>query len=358
MILHVLIAMVAGWLQRHQQQVITYLIAENRLLKAQLSGRRLRLTDTERRRLAALAHPLGRQRLQEVATLATPDTLLRWYHRLIAQKFDGSQRRKPLGRPRVAEEIEQLVVRMAEENPSWGYCRIQGALTNLGHAIDKITVRNILRRHHMEPAPTRRKAGMGWSQFLKMHWEMLAATDFFTVEVATWHGLVMYYVLVVIELSTRQVHLAGISPNPNAAFMMQCARQLTDHYDGFLLGKRYLIHDRDTKFTHAFDHYLRDSGVEPVVLPARSPNLNAHCERFVRSIKKEALDQMICMGEVSLRYALHQYLSHYHAERNHQGLANKLRAPKAAVGHQMGQVVRRARLSGLLSYYYRYREAA
>jgi putative transposase len=116
MILHVLIAMVAGWLQDHQQRVITYLREENRILNAQLSGRRVRLTEAERRRLATLAHPLGRQRLKEVATLATPETLLRWYRTLIAQKFDGSWHRRPLGRPRVTEEIEQLVVRMAEEN--------------------------------------------------------------------------------------------------------------------------------------------------------------------------------------------------------------------------------------------------
>src|SRR2546426_12099399 len=140
MILHVLIAMVAGWLQRHQQQVIAYLHEENRVLKALLGGRRLRLTDIERRRLAALAHPLGRKRLKELATLVTPETLLRWYRRLIAQKFDGSQQRRPLGRTRVAEEVEQLVIRMADENATWGYRRIQGALKNLGHHIDAITV--------------------------------------------------------------------------------------------------------------------------------------------------------------------------------------------------------------------------
>jgi putative transposase len=226
MILYVLIAMVAGWLQRHQQHVITYLLEENRVLKSQLGGRRLRLTHTERRRLATLAYPLGRQRLKEVATLVTPETLLRWYQHLIAQKFDGSQQRRPLGRPRVAAEVEQLVVRMAEENPSWGYRRLQGALANLGHAVEKITVRNILRRHHLDPAPTRRKAGMSWAQFLKLPWDVLAATDFFTVEVATWHGLVTYYVLVVMEPATRRVQIAGITPHPTAAFMQQCARQL------------------------------------------------------------------------------------------------------------------------------------
>jgi putative transposase len=237
---------------------------------------------------------------------------------------------------------------MAEENPSWGYRRIQGALANLGHAIDKITVRNILRRHHMEPAPQRRKGGMSWAQFLKMHWEVLAATDFFTVEVATWHGLVTYYVLVVVELATRRVHIAGLTPHPTAAFMQQCARQLTDPFEGFLLGKRYLIHDRDTKFTPAFDGLLKTSGVEPIRLPPQSPNLNAHCERFVRSIKEEVLDRMIFLSEDSLRYAIHHYLTHYHQERNHQGLDNQLIAPEPVVGGHMGTVRRRERLGGLL----------
>lgn len=353
MILQVLIAMVAGRLQQHQQQVITYLLEENRVLKARLGGRRLRLTDTERRRLATLAHPLGRQRLKEVATLVTPDTLMRWYKRLIAQKFDGSKPRRQLGRPRVAEEIELLVVRMAEENPTWGYRRIQGALANLGYHIDKITVRNILRRHHVDPAPQRRKGGMGWAQFLTMHWEVLAATDFFTVEVATWHGLVTYYVLFVMELATRRVSVAGITAHPTAAFMQQCARQLTDPFDGFLLGERYLLHDRDTKFTQAFDGLLKSSGVEPVILPPRSPNLNAHCERFVRSIKEEALDHMLMLGERSLSYVIQQYLVHYHTERNHQGLGNQLLSPAPDLGSHHGQVKRRERLGGLLSYYYR-----
>jgi putative transposase len=353
MILQILIAMVAGWIQRHQQQVIAYLLAENRVLKAQLGGRRLRLTDTERRRLAALAHPLGHKRLQEVATIATPDTLLRWYHRLIAQKFDGNGHRRQLGRPRVAEEVEQLVMRMAEENPTWGYRRIQEALANLEHAIDAITVRNILRRHHMEPAPQRRKAGMNWGQFLKMHWEVLAATDFFTVEVATWHGLVTYDVRVVMELATRRVHLAGITPHPTAAFMQQCARQVTDPFDGFLLGKRDLIHDRDTKFTPAFDGLLKGSGVEPVVLPPRSPHLNAHGERFVRSIKEEALKQIIVIGEASLLYILQSYLTYYHRERNHQGLGNQLIVPEPGIGSQHGSVACRERLGGLLNYYHR-----
>jgi putative transposase len=353
MILQILIAMVAGWLQRHQQQVITYLLAENRVLKAHLGGRRLRLTDTERRRLAALAHPIGRIHLKTMATLVTPDILMRWYRQLIARKFDGSQHRQRLGRPPVAEEIERLTVQMAEENPRWGYRRIQGALANLGHRIDAITVRNILRRHHLEPAPRRGKAGMCWTQFLKLHWEALAATDFFTVEVATWHGLVTYYVLVVMELATRRVEIAGITPHPTDAFMVQCARQLTDPLEGFLLGKRYLLHDRDTKYTQAFDAFLKDSGIEPVLLPPRSPNLNAYCERFIRSIKEEALEQMLMLGERFLYQVIRQYLAHYHTERNHQGRGNQLITPEPARNDQGGAVVRRDRLGGLLCYYYR-----
>src|SRR5437867_5466563 len=347
MILQVLIAMVAGWINRHQQHVITYLKEENRILISKLPRGRLRLDDTERRRLAKLAHPLGRKQLKDTATIATPDTLMRWYKRLIAEKFDGSRQRKAQGRPRVPDEVEQLVIRMAKENPTWGYRRIQGALSNLGHQIDKITVRNILRRHHVGPAPQRRQAGMSWTQFLKLHWEVLAATDFFTVEVATWHGLVTYYVLVVMELATRRVQIAGITPHPTAAFMQQCARQLTDPFEGFLLGKRYLLHDRDTKFTQAFDGLLKASGVEPVVLPPRSPNLNAHCERFVRSIKEEALAQMVVLGERALYYAIQQYLAHYHHERNHQGLDNQLIAREEGVGCQTGHVVRRERLCEL-----------
>ena len=160
------------------------------------------------------------------------------------------------------------------------------------------------------------------------------------------------YPLVVMELSTRRVEIAGITPQPTAAFMQQCARQLTDHFDGFLLDKRYIIHDRDSKFTVAFDQYMRENGVEPVVLPPKSPNLNAHCERFVRSIKEEALGRMIFMGEASLRYAIRCYVNHYHAEHNHQGLDNALITPEPEVGQSTGRVKRRKHLGGLLSYYH------
>jgi len=159
--------------------------------------------------------------------------------------------------------------------------------------------------------------------------------------------------LVVMELSTRRVEIAGITPHPTAAFMQPCARQLTDPFDEFLLGKRYLLHDRDTKFTAAFDALLKASGREPLLLPPRSPNLNAYCERFIRSIKEEALGHMVMLSEPALFYVIHEYLAHYHTERNPQGLTNRLITPEPDLGSQTGQVRRRERLDGLMRYYYR-----
>ena len=170
-------------------------------------------------------------------------------------------------RPRVAQEITDLVLRMARENISWGYDRIQGALANLGHIIASNTVKNILNRHGIEPAPERKKH-TSWATFLAVHWNVMAATDFFTVEVWSLRGLVTYYVLFFMRLETRSVHIAGVTTSPNGAFMQQVARNLTDVDDGFLLNSRYLIMDRDTKYTDAFRGHLDREGVKPVRCPA------------------------------------------------------------------------------------------
>ena len=192
-----------------------------------------------------------------------------------------------------------------------------------------------------------------WRTFLTAHWETVAATDFFSVEVATFRRLVTYYVLVVIELSSRKVHVAGITPWLDSAFMMQVARNLTDPVDGFLLGKRFLILDRDKKFTAEFRTSIKDAGTDVIRLPYRSPNLNAYVERFVLSIKSECLDRMIFFGEQSLRRAVSEFISHYHGERNHQGLDNGLIEADDYVGSRHGSVRCRERLGGLLNYYHR-----
>ena len=184
MILPFLIAMLGTWIHRHQDHVITYLREENCILKAKLKGRRIQLTDTERRRLAVLAHPIDQKHLRDISTIATPDTLQRWYRRLVIETPSCQPQGRPLRRPRVAAEIEQLVIRMAHENLRWGYRRIQGALSNLDYHIDNTTVRTILRRNHIDPAPIRVKAGMSWSQCVKLHWEVLAASGFFEVQLS------------------------------------------------------------------------------------------------------------------------------------------------------------------------------
>ena len=347
---HLLVIALAGWLNRQQQVVIDYLIEENRVLKEQLGGQRLRFTDEQRMRLAMKAKLLGRRGLDELETLVTPDTLLAWHRKLIAQKWTYA--RQGPGRPRVAQEITDLVLRMARENTSWGYDRIQGALANLGHVIAPNTVKNILKRHGIEPAPDRQKR-TSWKTFLKAHWDVMAATDFFTVEVWTPRGLVTYYVLFIIHLSTRSVHIAGVTTAPNGAYMKQVARNLTDVSDGFLLNSRYLIMDRDTKYTEEFRDSLDREGVKPVRCPVRALNCNAFAERFVRSIREECLDRMILFGEASLRRALRAYVIHYHTERNHQGVGNRLLEPLATVSSINEPIQCRERLGGMLNFYYR-----
>jgi putative transposase len=342
---------VAGWMNQRQLQIINYLREENRVLREQLGGRRLRLNDDQRRRLAAKAKGLGRKLLAEVATIVTPETLLAWHRKLIAHKYDGSGQRKP-GRPRIALEIEALVVQISEENLSWGYRRIQGALSNLGHELARSTIAEILARHGIEPAPERNRKTT-WKEFLTRHWELIVAADFFTVEVWTQRGLQRFTVLFFIELSTRRVELGGIARTANGLWMSQIGRNLTDAVDGILTGKRYLIHDRDPLFTVEFLSMLDASGVKSVKLPPRSPNLNAYAERFVRSIKESCLERLILFGEGSLRRVVHEFLTHYHRERNHQGLGNQLIEPDTHLETFGGPVRRRERLGGMLNYYYR-----
>jgi len=296
-------------MNQQQQLALDYLREENRVLKEQLGGRRLRLNDDQRRRLASKAKRLGRRLLAQVATIVTPETLLAWHWKLIAQKYDGTAHRSP-GRPRTAGEIEALVVRMAEENRDWGYGRIEGALSNLGHELARVTIAQILERHGIEPAPERSRKTT-WKKFLSRHWELIVATDFFTVEVWTRRGLQRFIVLFFIDLSTRKVEIAGIAQVANGLWMSQIARNLTDEVAGFFKGKRFLIHDRDPLYTVEFVTILADAGIEPVKLPARSPNLNAYAERFVKTIKEGCLERMILFGEDSLRNAVRQFLEHY-----------------------------------------------
>jgi transposase InsO family protein len=327
-----------------------YLVTENRILRNQITGR-VRLTDGERKTLAEIGQKLGKKALEEVATIVKPDTILAWHRRLVAQKFDGSTQRKAPGRPKVDPELEALIVRMAQENRSWGYDRIVGALANLGLPVSAQTVGNILKRHGLPPAPER-KTTTTWKEFIRTHMDVLVATDFFTAEVWTLGGLVTYYILFFLHLSSRQVSVVGVTPHPNAAWMMQVARNVTMEAWGCLSPGQYLIHDRDTKFCAAFQQIIDDAGVKRVSLPPRSPNLNAYAERWVRSVKEECLSRLILFGEASLWHALHEYVAHYHHERNHQGKGNVLLLPPSRTDERRtGPIHCRERLGGLLKYY-------
>ena len=329
-----------------------YLVTENRLLRNQIKGR-VRVSDGERKTLAEIGQRLGKQALAEVAHIVKPDTILAWHRKLVAQKFDGSTQRKTLGRPPIDKELEALVVRIAQENRSWGYDRIVGALANLGYTVSDQTVGNILKRHGMAPAPER-KTTTTWKEFIRTHLEVLVATDFFTAEVWTLGGLVTYYVWFFIHLGSRKVHLAGVTPHPNASWMIQVARNVTMEEWGFLSPGQSLIHDRDGKYCPAFQHLIDAAGVKRIPLPPRSPNLNAYAERWVRSVKEECLARFILFGEAALHHALREYIAHYHHERNHQGKGNVLLLP--TIRHdaeRAGHVRCRERLGGLLKYYER-----
>ena len=343
------LVLIAGWINQHQLAVIDYLKEENRILRELHGKRRLRFTNDQRCRLAAKGKALGRNVLREVATIVTPDTILSWHRELIARKYDGSASRGP-GRPRVMTIIRELVVQMATENEWWGYLKITGALENLGHIVSRSTVRRILIDHGIDPAPERSKH-MPWKKFLKTHWESIAAADFFTVEVWTRVGLMRHVVFFVIELSTRRVEIVGIAPIPDGLWMKQMARNLIDGFDGVLREKKLLIHDRDPLYTKDFRELLEKAGIRSVRLPPRSPNLNAYAERFVLSIKSECLNRMIIFGERHLRHVINEYVEHYHKERNHQGLSNRLIMPESSgEPTSANSMLCRSRLGGLLNF--------
>ena len=327
-VLQVLVVAVAGWINQQQRDVMDSLQEENRVRREQLGPGRLRFTDAQRRRLAAQAKSLGRRVLRDLHTLVTPDTLLRWHRQLIARTYDGSGRRGP-GRPRGMDTIRRLIVRMAPENREGGDTRSRGALGNLGHQVARGTIANVRKERDLEPAPER-KTRTTWREFLAAHWDVLAAADFFTVEVWTPRGLTRFTVLVLIHLASRRVQIAGISAEPDGPGVTQLMRNATDAEDGCLRHIRVLIHDRDPLFRPAVRDTLPPADVTPIRLPARSPNLNAYTERFVRTIKESCLERLVLIGEGSIKQRTlrarrreNQRTPHHAAQRQEVSLATQ-----------------------------------
>lgn len=325
-------------------KAIDYLKEQVRVLKEQQEkDQRILLDNHQRRRLAAKAQQLTRELLEQTTVLFTPETILSWYRRLIAQKYDGSKSCKHPGRPKISQEISDLVIQFKKENPRWGYTRIRDYLVYLGHKIGESTVKSILLEHGYDPEPdlTRKTT---WKEFLKSHWNVLAACDLFSVELFVKGKLVRCLVFFALHVATRKVEILGVDAQPDGPWMEQIARSISGE-GGVLAGKKYLIHDRDPLCTNKFDSILKAANVEPVKLPPRSPDLNSHAERFVRSVREECLDYLILSSEEQLRYVLSEYLAYHHHERIHRGL-HKIIEPQHE-GNQ-GEIICVERLGGLL----------
>ncbi len=309
-----------------------------------------RLTRWEKLSLAVLTAKLAhltagpRTQLDQVLLLFKPDTVMKWHRELVRRKWT-IQRRDAGGRPTVAAEVEALVVRLARENASRGYRRIQGELIKFRHS--HTTVRAILQRHGLPPAPERRRRGSTWRAFLQRHQDQMLACDFFTVETLF---LKTVYVLFFVELGTRRVRLAGCTTHPTAEWVTQQARHLSWQLQDGAVTARYLIHDRDSKFTPGFDAVLQSEGVEVVKTPYRAPTANAIAERWVGSVRRECLDHLLIVSEAHLRHVLTAYIAHYNEARPHQGLDQRTSVAREQGGGQ-GPIRRRDRLGGLLREY-------
>jgi putative transposase len=311
---------------------------------------RPRFEPADRALLAAVSRMLPRSVWS--CFLVKPDTLLRWHRRLVASAWTYPHRRT--GRPPLDQEVQQLIIRLARENPTWGYQRIKGELLHLGIRASATAIRMTLRRHGLNPAP--RRADGTWRAFLRQQAAGMVACDFFTVDTVWLRRL---YVLFFIELATRRVHLAGVTANPDSGWVTQQARNLL-----LVLGEQgrrtcFLLRDRDAKFSHSFNEVFRSEGGEVLVTPVRAPKANSYAERWVRTVRAECLDWLLIVGRSHLEQILRVYVQHYNGHRPHRALG--LQPPGQAAGltvvgeDRQGRVRRRDLLGGLL---HEYRRAA
>ncbi len=255
-------------------------------------------------------------RLSQVVLQLKPETLLKW-HRALVRRNWTFKAKAPLGRPPIPPDVEALLLRLAHENPTWGYGKLEGELLKLGYDIARSTIRDVLKQRRVPPAPKRSKHGSNWRTVLAHYKDEMVACDFFTVETA-W--LKTVYVLFFIELGSRRMHLAGCTATPMSAWVTQQARHLSWQIQDGALPLRFLIHDRDTKFARTFDTVFTSDDVRVVRTPVRAPNANAFAERWVRSVREECLDRIVVLGEEHLRRVLTASIKYYNQARPHQGI--------------------------------------
>ena len=295
---------------------------EVRVLKRQLHGR-VRYRTADRAILAALSRSLPRWRWR--CFLVTPDTLLRWHRELSRRKWKRSRALRGPGRPPLADEIVELIIRLGRENRRWGSVRIQGELRGLGVRISASSIRRILRSHGLGPAP---RGGPTWKEFLTAQASGILATDFFVVDTIKFTQL---YALFVIELQSRVVHILGVTDHPTGFFVTQVARDLAGDLAEHARSFRFLIRDRDAKFTASFDEVFASEGIEVIKTPIRAPRANAYADRWVRTVREECLDWTLVLGRNHLEAVLRDYVRHYNQHRPHRGLRLQVPAPLSAV---------------------------
>jgi putative transposase len=293
----------------------------------------------------ATKRPAGQ--LRDVIRIFQPETVLRWHRQLVRRKWTFKRKAKG-GRPRICQELEVLIVRLARENGRWGYGKIEGELLKLGFTVSASTVRNVLNCHDILPAPVRH-GSIGWRHLMRHYRQQLLACDFFTVE-TIW--LQTLYVLFFIELDTRRVHLAGVTAHPNGRWVTQQARQMAWTLEEQGDDRRFLIHDNDSKFTAPFDTVFQSEGLRVIHAPFRAPNANAFAERWVRSVREECLDHILVLNQTHLRAVLNSFIDYYNTARPHQGLAQQLPIPRHPTCAD-GSVLRRNVLGGIIGDYYR-----
>jgi putative transposase len=305
-------------------------------------------------RFTALTKGTG-HKLDEAVLLFKPDTVLRWHRELVRRKWTFQQEKRT-GRPPVAAELEQLIVRLATENRQWGYSKIQGELQKLGYSVSRSSVRNVLRRWHIPPSGQRKRKGSSWRSLLGHYANQMIACDFFTVETIRLQTL---YVLFFIELGTRRVHFAGCTAHPTSEWVTQQARNLAWDMQDMRdrdreLPVRFLIHDRDAKFASSFNMVFESECIETVLTPYRSPKANAYAERWVRTVREECLDLVLIITERHLERILREYVSYYNYRRPHQSIAQRtpIPLPEKRVGAR-DPVYRRGVLGGIIHDYYR-----
>ena len=336
---------------------IDYLTAENKLLREQTKN--LNLNNEQRKHLAELAYKIkeiNKTIFEASINIVKPDTILKWHRKFVARKFDGSKQRGTI--KRITKEIELQIVEMARQNLTSGYGKIKGYLDDLGISYSKTTIKGILKKYGIKPAPER-KYNLTWREFIKTHTDIMWGCDFFTHEVWSRQGLVTYYILVFIHLGTRRLEIINVTQNPTAEWTIQQARNF--FYDmGEIPEKanmKYLLHDKGSQFNQDFYHLITTStnelGQKIIPKVTTCPQMNGHCERVIQSIQTECLDNFICMGERMLRYALKEYQKFYNHERHHQGIDNHIPLVARENIKPIGKIEHKERLGGLLKKYYR-----